>query len=556
MKRNLFIILLLSGIITFTYRGLWNTFFQQDEWASLGFVLGNGLLGNISSFSALELLTGKERILGSLLNNGIHLLFPFQIAAFSVFALALHWLNSVLVYLLITRLTKSRVTALAGAVYFSVASVSSQAVSWISANTTTLPNAFFVLLSLHSILSYSVRGEKRNVWLSFLFAYIAALFKESSLFLFLVLPIVYSLYSKRTLRSVIGEFAPLFGCVAALGAFRLWTLLGAEGQGGVFVTRGDNSFVRLAWHGLLYPLVGLSQLYIPRQILFPISEALGKSMYTFVSGHPYGQAVVLVLIGDLVSILASFCITLITLAALTVKKLRPTILFGMAFLVLSFLPFVVVDRPASTFLESRYYYLGEIGAAVVLAAFLEWTVVWYRSGKSFLRIFGLGIVWVGVSLFLIKNAVYIHRDIVSDSILGRERISFLRQLDTLVPNLPERPILYVTGDSPGYYGIPNLAVPFQQGVGYTMMVWLYKSGRIPKELMRSMYLWNISEQGYREAGSMAFGYFWDRRALLETLRTNPKIIPSQIVALQYISAEHTLVDVTDQFIDSLQEGHE
>lgn len=543
MKRNFFIVAFLLAAILYAYWGLWDTFFQQDEWASLGFVQANGLLGNIGSYSFPELFTGKERIAGSLLNNAFHFLLPLRVYAFSLFAIFVHLVNSFLVFRLLDRFTRRPFASFAGALFFAVASTPSQAVSWISANTTTLPNALFALLSLHAIISYAEKKKELYLTLSLVSVYISFLFKESSLFLFVFLPFLYFTKTRASLRELARKFWPVVAFLVFAIAVRLWGLNGAEGQGGVYVTRGSDTGSRMLVHAFFYPVLGISQVFIPKEILFPVSQSVSHTGYEFLDAHPLKQAVSLILVGDLVSLYASIVLLVFVMTvSLKQKELRRQFHVGMAFVLLSFLPFIVLDRPASAFLESRYYYLSAVGAAFLVAGLLSGCMVLVQKiQRRWLGVLFAVLIWMSFAAYLYKNAVYIRRGIQFDKILADERKNFLRQMDAVVSKLPDNPIFLISGDSPGYYGIGDLSVPFQQGMGYTVMVWFYKTGKIPKELLASMFLWNINAQGYKEAGGGGFGYFWDEKTLAAFLAERPDIPSNRVIRLRYVSGEKKLV---------------
>jgi len=544
MKRNIDVAILLLAAIVFAYFGLWNTFFQQDEWASLGFVQANGIWGNIGSYSVIELLSGKERILGSILNNLFHYFAPLHPVIFSYFAITLHWVNAMLVYLLFVRMTKAKWASLFGAVFFAVCAQASQAVSWISANTTTLPNAFFVLLSLHFLLLAVERKQKKLIAWSFVFAYISFLFKESSLFLIIFLPLFYQMKSKASLKELVKVFWLLGVLLVITSVVRLTILGGAEGQGGIYVTRGNDTAERMIFHALLYPAIGMSQVFIPKEILFPMIERMPTVAYGFLAGNPLRQIIGLIPVGDILSLFASLLLVLgIGSIFIKYKDQRTNIWFSLLFMVLGFLPFIVLDRPASTYLESRYYYLPAIGAGLLFALGISSFGRMAQSEKNGILSLTFSICLVLVSVgYLYKNAVYIRRAVRLDTLIASERKDFLKQMDMLVPTVADKPIFLLTGDSPGYYGISDLSVPFQQGMGYTIMVWFYKSGKIPPDLLSSMFLWNINAQGYKETSFGGFGYFWDEKAFAEFRKNTPEIVDEQVIRLRYKSGEKKLFD--------------
>lgn len=542
MKRNIIIGLVLIGVIFCTYWELWNTFYQQDEWASLGLALSGGPSAVVKDYSFVELAAGKVRVLGTLLNNVILLNFPFEVLPFVVFALCIHWINSVLVYILAYQLTKLRIVSLFAALYFAVASVSSGAVTWISAHATALTNGTFVLISLISYVAYLKTNSSRLRTVSFAAASVAFLFKESSIFIFLLLPFLSVILGKKrwNIRQVLGDHRVLLMYVIFIIIVRIVGLLGAEGQQGVFITKTSNPIERFVAASLFYPTISLSQMYIP-------VEFMSKIVVLF---RPWSSSATPIQMSDLFSTIASLMLIFLSLAvAYMSSQFRRVIIFCLAYCVLSFLPFIVLERPLSSYLESRYYYLGIVGAAILFGVLLEYVYEKFAKTRFALLVtFCLSVFGV---MILYKNSVYIRREVTRLAITATERKQFLTDLKTLHPHILDKPIFYIRGDSPGFYGIPDLAVPFQQGVGYTIMVLYFDSGKIPKPLFDDMFLWNINAQGYREIQNSGFGYFWDIDSLKDEFRRNPRLTQLQVIALEYVAGEKRLVDITPEIREEL-----
>ena len=534
MKHKVFIFLVLLGIILYTYWELWDTFFQQDEWASMGLAIAEGPLAVVKYFSAWELAAGKVRMPGTLMNNFFHLHFPFMVAPFVFFAVSTHWLNSILVYIFSYQLTKRRFIAIIAAFYFAVASVSSGAVIWISAHTTVLPNALFVLISFVCYMKYLQNGNTRLRNASFATAIIGFLFKESSVFLLLSLPVLYALFSKkrRSLKEIVIDHWPLLMYFAFVVVVRMIGLLGAEGQQGVFVTQQPNVLARLATHALFYPVLSFSQMYIPQELMVKVT---GK-----------------IIVSDIIAVLISMVlIGYSLLVAYKRTSLQKVIIFSLLYCFLSFLPFIVLDRPMSSYLESRYYYLGVIGAAILLGTLLDYWKALFA--KMRFRIAAIIFIYLLTGIVLYKNSVYIRREVRRQIIIADERKQFLFGVKEIYPALPDKLIMYITGDSPGFYGIGDLSVPFQQGVGYTMMVWYFDTGKIPGELLNDMYLWNINAQGYRDIEGRGFGYFYQIEKLQQAFREDPTLVPEQVIGFSYKAGTKELIDITQEVRKQLQQ---
>jgi hypothetical protein len=89
-------------------------------------------------------------------------------------------------------------------------------------------------------------------------------------------------------------------------------------------------------------------------------------------------------------------------------------------------------------------------------------------------------------------------------------------------------------------------VPLEQGPGYTLMIWYYPTGVVPREFFQNDFLWEIRDQGYREVKGKGFGYYWDKNDLLNLFKQNPKLSENQIVAFYYKSNDRLLLDISPQ----------
>ena len=535
---------LLLGLILITYQDLPKTFFQQDEWASVGLAFSEGSFAVVNHFSLAELAAGKVRVLGTMLNNILLLRFPFTMTPYITLALGVHWLNSVLVYIFSYQFTKRRFIAIIAAFYFSVASISSGAVTWFSAHATAIPNAFFVLISLIWYMKYLQNADTRFRNASFVSAILGFLFKESSIFLFLLLPLLSVLFGKtrRKLKEVVVDHWLVLLYFVFVVVVRTVGLLGDEGQQGVFVTLQSNTFVRLVTHAFFYPLLSFSQMYIPPEIM-------GKATSLFQAQGGLAR----VAISDRLAFYASIALVVFSFWVAYRNKLSSrAIHFFIIYCMLSFLPFAVLDRPFSSYLESRYYYLGVIGASILLGIFFDFILSMFRKKRIQLFVIVLAIFLLTAGIY--KNSMFVRREITRQVIAADERKQFLGTLKEIYPDLPNNPIIYITGDSPGFYGLADLSVPFQQGMGYTLMVWYFDTGKVPKSLLSDMFLWNINDQGYRESEGRGFGYFWDLKRLTREFQTNPHLSADQVVAFQYIAGEKKLVDITSQTKEILIKG--
>jgi len=108
--------------------------------------------------------------------------------------------------------------------------------------------------------------------------------------------------------------------------------------------------------------------------------------------------------------------------------------------------------------------------------------------------------------------------------------------------LGDKNVFYVTGDKE-YYG-PHNMVPFQQGMGYTLMVWYYHTGKIPASFVEGNVLWDITTQGYKEVNGQGFGYFSDLPSLQSAYHTY-HFSKTDVVSFYLDSKKQQLINTTE-----------
>jgi len=548
MRMRIFSIPLLAILffIAFTYKDLFKVFLQQDEWRGLGIVLGGGVFGIFNGISVVHLLSGQNRFFGSLLNSIFFSLFHFNIVPFALFAIGIHMINTVLWFYVSYSVTKHRIVSYISCCFFALSFVASQSITWFASIFTTLPSATCIFISLLFIQKYI--KEKLFKYLIFaqcaaIFAYI---FKESSAFIFLLLPFV---VWKSESKFYMPVFLKRFSFLLAYGIFvmivRIYSVMGLGPAAGMFVSRSSFIWIKMLIHTFLYPVVSFSQMFIPQQLLFKIGALFQKIYFGNLIDPVMSKWVAETIVSEYVSfIIAVIAIGVLICIAYRVKTIRNWVIFASVFFIGSFLPFVVLDK-GSAYLDSRYFYLGTAGGGLLIGSLL-YGILFFLKKKS--RIVGIiAGICMGISFFLYiyKNSIYIQRDVKELSIISQERMFILHKIKEIIPVLPDKPIIFVTGNHYGYYSNPEVKIPFQQGFGYTLMTWYSDTGAIPKEFLTEGFLWEIKEQGYKELSGKGFGYFFDKIFFQEYISKHA-VRKEQIVAFFYDYEKKEIRDITEE----------
>ena len=124
-----FFIIILAIVVLVCYYKLFFTFYQQDEWGTLGYVMTEGLKGFLSGHSFASLITGGGRPLAIPVQFVFYKFFPFQVFPFVLYAIFSHFVNSVMLFILMQKISRNAFIAVVTALFFATASAGQQPIS-------------------------------------------------------------------------------------------------------------------------------------------------------------------------------------------------------------------------------------------------------------------------------------------------------------------------------------------------------------------------------------------------------------------------------------------
>lgn len=560
MKRTLLFFTILIGVILFTYWHLSKVFFQQDEWYFFAYTILWQSRGSLAFFRNIFLpggfahLTPFSHIFNLVLFN---LFFP-QTSPFAVISLILHLTNAFLVFYFVKKLTGDRFAGFVASLVFAVCATAQQSVSWFSAFTGAETSTFFLLLTLIFFWKFIQKHNWRFYWLSLGTLIVSLLFKETTIFLFAFLPVWYFFVEvrPRTRSNLIKILSPIGILGIAFLLPRLFTSSPDAAVAGV----GAGGAKIILYNLLTIPIKTMYQVFVPPQITYTLSEKLLPHFYPFIAQNyknlpPY-DFVVKDVLGDQISLffglilfvgILVFSRVILTLSLpkgkdpaeiqcnirVLLRQLadQNDLLFGFLFILFSTLPFVILGKQGA-YLPSRHYYIPTIGGGILVSVFLSFFLKQLNklNGISEIRQDLCNVVRFFVlfllSLYILGNTLLIRADVLEQVKLGHLRRGIINQIMNEHPILPDRVIFFIDGNAKGFYGVPNLKVPFQSGFGNVLLVNYSERGQIPPEFFANEFLWEILKQDYKEAVSYqlsavsclkGFGYFWEEKKLRETM---------------------------------------
>lgn len=528
-------ILLILTVTGYLYKDLIYSFYQQEEWMALGNIMVKGksyIFQNTPN--PISLILGQGRLFSSFLVYFLIGKFPFNTVPQNLFSIFFHLINVVLVFLLAKYLTKKTFSSILATLFFGANAVSSGAVTWAAVG--TLPATTLILISLFLFLKSLQSDQKsKGKWAlgAFLVCYTSLFFKEIGMFLLLLYPVAFLIFSNSSLHKSIKPWQLIaFGTVTLVALWKILELQSSSSTNALFLTGKNMYFLpTLVVRSVLYPLTSFALMLIPPESFLNFARLLTNIYYPFFPESQFiliAQTVVLDLLAVTLSS-AMFMLLLVFVKKFSSQE-RKTVIFLVIFTVSSFLPYIIISKSFS-YLESRYYYVGVVGLSLLASSLLA--KVEERFKKSFY------FVSIGAILLIFSHSMVVKNDLSKLANISSERKIFLNQLSSLKPSLNSSKNIFLLNGSQDFY-IPGNKVPFQQGVGYTLMVWYYNSGNIPKDLIKERAFFEIGSQGYKETGEKGFGYFSDAVALKEFLKERGKDQNITITGLYYDAAQKKL----------------
>jgi hypothetical protein len=246
---------------------------------------------------------------------------------------------------------------------------------------------------------------------------------------------------------------------------------------------------------------------------------------------------------DFLSALFSVPLILIVVVGYIKSKKRATLQFLILFYLLSYFPFINIER-GSAYLDSRYMYISSaIGVVLILNSLSELLLSIRRKS--------IQIILTGMLTVLIGFLMIIHIKIDRNTMRvltfqSQEQLSVLHQIKQLVPKLPVKPVFYIETNKED----TTQPLPFQQGVGHTLMVWYADDLQVPRPLLASYFLWGIKDQGYKDLQTYGFGYYRDLKDLQDAVIVN-RIQKEQIIGLYYEADNKKIINITTTVIEKL-----
>ncbi|KKR11068.1 MAG: hypothetical protein A2694_01140 [Candidatus Blackburnbacteria bacterium RIFCSPHIGHO2_01_FULL_40_17] len=541
-KRNLlFVVGLLLLIGTILYRKVPFLFFQQDELLVFGLIIERGLNIVTRGFASGETLHFIPLL--NLIDFSLFQIFSLNNVAYNILGLFIHFINGLLIYLLVWLMAKKKAWALLAAVVFLSSGTAAQLVMWPVVSIGMLSLTFALVSWL-----YIVKSKQNNTKASIvvgIFLMMSLLVAEYSVGLLLFVPTAVFILFGFNIKSLLKFLLPSFLVALAYFLLRIPSFFylddilklgGSIQQSTPFLSQVVVYFQKLIFLTIEY----VGQLIVPRSVL--VIETMFLEKIFKVAGLNWLQLPASHL-WVVTSIAASGAVLFLSIFIYRRRWINNNHYYWtvIAFLLASAVPFSFLPGQLGDFVlfPPRYLYFG-------LAAISVWIgiiggLIWCQKNKIF-KIF-----YICAVVTMVFFGVY--RNLEKSSQLyevGQLREYILKDIKTNHSVLSDKVIFYTESDST-FYGLSESQriLPFQSGFGQTLLVWYYQTEKFPKEFYKDNFLWDITAQGYKESEGRGFGYFRDFDELAGVIM-NYNIPITSVVAYSYNSVGQQLTDISQE----------
>ncbi|HSD98648.1 MAG TPA: hypothetical protein VLB73_03040 [Patescibacteria group bacterium] len=551
--KDFFCIFVVFFLLIFLFNhGLWNTFFQQDEWNGFGTVIALSHGNPLNWFSILgvyHFIPFSQFFIFLL-----YKLFGYQAQYFALVSLTLHSIATTFVYFVSRKLVKSSLIGLIIAIVFGFNANTSQAYLHLA----IFPATITCFIAVMAFLLYVVNVSKKHIFslkdalilLTLFYASISL--REDGLVLILIFPLWLLLF--QGIKHQIKNKKFLF--VFSSGVF-LFFLFRVVIQ--IFSTFAKEvatqNYVAIVAQNLLwfFPKI-TAQIFINGNSLLVF--LLNNTQVFF--GTPLSLDTVVQYLLPTTLLLIFLAVLVLIFLGLRLEKnatSKKVILFGIGWTIGYSILLSSVGRQMNL-VESRYLYFPSFGillaTIISLGSIRKLVSLRYQHFDKAIKLFLL----FALIVFLANSYKDIRTTVQNDIVIGNVRKTIINSLVRTYPTLPKKAIIFVRCKTVCHkneqFGITSKAVlPFSSGAGYIFLLQYAQKNEngyadfFKKQKNDTEFLWDFESEGYKESNGFGYGYFIHENLLRKAIQ-DYKLSKEVIIGLEYNEDTFTLRDISSQ----------
>lgn len=578
-------------IIFWNFKALFHSYFEADEWFHFTYYFplttkpDGWITALTSTFTNSGALSGGQHVvpIAALIFFLNTKFFGLYYPPYAFMSLFFHAVNSflifVLIYVYLQKNTKRFYFALMGSVFFALSPTPLHTITGAAPfyGQNILSVTFFILCLIAFKYAF-IKKEIKFVYISIVFIFLSLFTKETSVFLFVLLPFI-AFFEKRIFSwKLIGKIFTISIIFYIFLRFLvpqifIWTnIYGSVDKSSQTkivktetIVSNDNSIyenlpLEIIFRSITYPLKMMTTVFFPRQTIADVVKFITPVMVPIPPGGDITPQLIFLYGSGNFFIIYLISILLLFFFFRQGNKLLKQkdnaegqmLILGLIIIILSSLPLVAIifafPRWGYDFyFDSRFYYNPTVGAAL-LFPFLVFKLA--QITAQLLR--RVPVLPVAVCLFiiwLIYNFQILH--LAKDQFINKyssDRREVVEQLTKLLPKLLQKTVFYFETDNQSAYG-PTL--PFQTSIPQALTLVYFDKNRLPDSFFNTLVLKGKSE-GYQFANDRGFGYYTSKKKLTEDLSLN-KFSVDDIRAYYYYAKKVKLIDNTSEIKKELQQ---
>ncbi len=545
--------LLFFGLILLFTNGLFNNFFEQDEWGAFGDIIYFHNLNPIDFFISKGI---HFTPFGFIYWFILYKIFAFNAQVYILIELLVHTFASLLVVILATRLTGNKKIGLLTGILFATNGRANQAFTHLAIFSTTI-SAFILIISFFIYLSY-IKEKKisyKNIIILFLI-FISALFFREECFIIIPLFIYYLFFFDRSKISSknIPQFSLFAGGIILFIVFRfvsqIFNTTPIPVGSGVYKLSIIYNLVTLPFKFIVLNLV--DGIRILNFFVINSQRIYNDQQINFIQNYPVFIDMAVFFIFSIIGILFSFW-----LYKFNNKKILIILGFSLLWILSNVLILSIVGRNLYV-VERRYLYFSSFPVLMVLSMVLYY-VYTSTSSKLLTSYIKKFIVICTIAILLITSYSEIQQEVAYKEKNANVRKKIISSMLENYPTIPKDTIFYINCKNKCYsnvtFGIPNeYVLPFSSGPGWIILTQYAKGNeKTWGKLLTNNFLLGLGSEGYNKEGDYGFGYFVDYNNLKSTLKEK-KIPTSTVIALKYDEKNFKFIDVSKQIRNKLNEN--
>ncbi|HSX09832.1 MAG TPA: hypothetical protein VLF93_06780 [Candidatus Saccharimonadales bacterium] len=552
MKKNSIIFFCLAILIFFYTRGLFNTYFQQDEWNGFGLVIS---LSHQPWWSWFGILGFYHVIpLSQFFWYILYRVFGYQAFYFALTAYLLHVVASFLVYQVSKRLSKNELVGILTAVLFATNGRASDAFTHLA----VFPATVTCFIAMMAFILYLTKFTKENVitlkdTIVLLLIFLTAiLLREDGFMLIPLLLCFFFVYNRKIFsKKNILFFVSFFALVVITFGMRIFIALH---EPSTLVTTDDPHHIYL-YNLVTFPFKLIVQSLV--EIYYVLDYVVSHITLFYSSSSAIIPPPIINTVGTDFIILVLFNFIVVLFVFLT-YKMKDTLLwknisFGLLWILINAGLLAGVGRYMFV-IEQRYLYHASFVTSFIIS--LIFVAVWQRKNGHWVLQLLRRLLMIGIVIFLLMTSYQeLHAKMQIWQQWGQARQSIVKSLITLYPTIPHNTIFFVqcqgTCHRNSEFGLPNTVVlPFSSGPGWIFMLQYARQNEDAyapffATVNGKQFLWDYGTQGYEKKGDYGFGYFIDKKLLTETLKKN-KLNKNIVIGLEYDESNFTFHDISKE----------